>query len=232
VDEVQWLACQDWRPLLEFLGDKVSDRKLRLFLAACYRQLWGHVPGEVTHAAVTLSEHFAEAGGVQTIQALVRIPAGSVVINCGASNPVGPLGVLGEGTLQREVDLSASNPLQADLLARLACWRNVMMYPDWLVDSLERAGLSRPRQAGLFRDVVRGPFRPLLVRAAWRRWREGTVLGIAQGIYHDRAFEQLPILADALLDAGCADEELLAHCRSGAEHVRGCWAVDCVLGRS
>jgi hypothetical protein len=51
-------------------------------------------------------------------------------------------------------------------------------------------------------------------------------------MYESRDFSNMGVLADALLDAGCADEDLLAHCRNGGDHVRGCWAVDAVLGRS
>jgi hypothetical protein len=62
-------------------------------------------------------------------------------------------------------------------------------------------------------------------------WHDGTVGRIAAGIYEDLAFDRLPVLADALLDAGCDDEGLLAHCRSAGPHALGCWAVDAILGR-
>jgi hypothetical protein len=55
---------------------------------------------------------------------------------------------------------------------------------------------------------------------------------LAQTVYDKRAFERLPILADALEDAGCTDAELLAHFRSPGPHVRGCFALDAVLGKS
>jgi hypothetical protein len=57
------------------------------------------------------------------------------------------------------------------------------------------------------------------------------ITSIAQGIYSDRAFDHLPILADALEEAGCTDAEILAHCRSEGPHVRGCWVVDLILGK-
>src|SRR5262249_23864882 len=63
------------------------------------------------------------------------------------------------------------------------------------------------------------------------RWRTADTVGLARGIYEDRAFDRLPLLADALLDAGCADEQVLEHCRSEGPHVRGCWVVDLVLGK-
>jgi hypothetical protein len=53
---------------------------------------------------------------------------------------------------------------------------------------------------------------------------------LAVGIYEERAFGRLPILHDALPDAGCNDEDILAHCRSEGPHVRGCWVIDQILG--
>jgi hypothetical protein len=66
---------------------------------------------------------------------------------------------------------------------------------------------------------------------AWLRWNHGTVSALARHIYEDRAFADLPILADALEDAGCTVAAILDHCRRPCEHVRGCWVVDLVLGQ-
>jgi hypothetical protein len=66
---------------------------------------------------------------------------------------------------------------------------------------------------------------------AWLAWNAGTVRKMAQAIYDDRAFDQLPILADALEEAGCANRDILDHCRSGGDHVRGCWVIDLLLGK-
>jgi hypothetical protein len=62
-------------------------------------------------------------------------------------------------------------------------------------------------------------------------WNDGTVPRIAQHIYDERRWNDMPILGDALLDAGCDDEELLSHCRGDGPHVRGCWAVDLILNK-
>jgi hypothetical protein len=63
-------------------------------------------------------------------------------------------------------------------------------------------------------------------------WNHAAVLAIARHIYDDRAFHDLPIMADALEDAGCTNADLLAHCRGPGPHVRGCWVVDLMLGKS
>lgn len=81
----------------------------------------------------------------------------------------------------------------------------------------------------IIRDIFGNPFRPVAFESAWLT---ETVLGLARGIYEDRAFERLSILADALQEAGCENEDILNHCREPGEHVRGCWVIDLVLGKT
>jgi hypothetical protein len=88
---------------------------------------------------------------------------------------------------------------------------------------------ERPHLAALVRCVFGNPFRPVAVEPDWRT---STVVALAAGIYADRAFDRLPILADALEDAGCTDTDILGHCRGDGPHARGCWVVDGVLGKS
>lgn len=85
--------------------------------------------------------------------------------------------------------------------------------------------------ANVLRDIFGNPFRRVTVDPAWLAWNDGTVVKMAQCIYEDRAFDQLPILADALEEAGCVDTGILRHCRQEGEHVRGCWVVDLLLGK-
>jgi hypothetical protein len=83
--------------------------------------------------------------------------------------------------------------------------------------------------ATLLRDIFGNPFRPVALSPAWRT---STVVGIASQMYDSREFHAMPILADAIQDAGCEDEAILQHCRDeNGIHVRGCWVVDLVLGR-
>jgi hypothetical protein len=62
-------------------------------------------------------------------------------------------------------------------------------------------------------------------------WRTTTVRGIAEGMYASCDFSAMPILADALQDAGCDNADVFAHCRGSDPHVRGCWCVDLILGK-
>ncbi|MBV9125410.1 MAG: hypothetical protein JO112_18800 [Planctomycetes bacterium] len=85
--------------------------------------------------------------------------------------------------------------------------------------------------AVLLHDILGNPFRPVSVDPRWLKWHEKTVVHLAQALYEERRFEDMPILGDALEEAGCTNEHLLEHCRSPRPHVRGCWVVDLVLSK-
>jgi hypothetical protein len=91
---------------------------------------------------------------------------------------------------------------------------------------------ERAAQTLLLREVFPNPFRPMQIDRAWLSWNDGTIPKLAQAIYDERRFADLPILGDALEEAGCTDADILAHCRGGGEHVRGCWVVDLLLGKN
>jgi len=77
-------------------------------------------------------------------------------------------------------------------------------------------------------DIFGNPFRPVAFDPSWRT---STAVAIARGMYDSRDFSAMPILADALQDAGCEHADILDHCRSPGPHVKGCWVVDLVLGK-
>ncbi len=78
------------------------------------------------------------------------------------------------------------------------------------------------------RDIIGNPFRPVTADPAWLT---SDVVALAHGIYEEKAFDRMPILADALQDAGCENDDVLSHCRGPGPHVRGCWVVDLILGK-
>lgn len=86
-----------------------------------------------------------------------------------------------------------------------------------------------PGFVDFLRCILGNPFRPVAFLDSWRS--EATV-ALASAIYADRAFDRLPVLADALEEAGCDYPDVLAHCRGPGPHSRGCWVVDGVLGKS
>ena len=91
-------------------------------------------------------------------------------------------------------------------------------------------GVTEPAaQHAIIRDIFGNPFRPIAFSPAWRT---DTAVSLARTMYESREFGAMPILADALQDAGCDNADLLDHCRDARQtHVRGCWATDLVLGK-
>jgi hypothetical protein len=87
---------------------------------------------------------------------------------------------------------------------------------------------ERMAQAELFRDIFGNPFRPTAFSPSWRI---DTAVSLARQMYESRDFSAMPILADALQDAGCDNGDILEHCRGAGPHVRGCWVCDLVLGK-
>jgi hypothetical protein len=118
----------------------------------------------------------------------------------------------------------------------LAYWNGSLWYDDHIVAVSEltkafvrnRQEATEGIQAAYLRDIFGNPFRPITFSP---EWRTPTAVALAQQMYESRDFSAMPILADALQDAGCDNDDILNHCRQPGEHVRGCWVVDLVLGK-
>ena len=216
--EAEWLACTDPTPMLEFLRGKASDRKLRLFACACVRGIWRLLDDQRSKRAVTLAEEYAE--GVATSKALDRARSEAIELaNLLCAPP-------GHSRAERRK------------LGAYAAGRTAAHGWDAMISAAEF--VLPGRKSVLIRCIFGNPFRPSpTLLAAVLAWNDGTVPRIARGIHDDRKMpegtlynDRLAILADALLDAGCEDEALMQHCRKSGPHVRGCWAVDLILGKS
>lgn len=229
--ESEWLAAADPTPLLVFLYGKVSQRKLRLFAIACCRRLWQGSTKPANLAALRIAEHLAEAGAIQTVRATVRLRGDQAVLDCGASDPLELVEIRNEMGISQQLGQSTINPILVSVLEHLACNRSDFR-PQWFCEAFASAGMSLSCQVQLLREIVRGPFVPLVPPTDWIVWNDGTVPRIAEAIYNEQAFDNLPILADALEEAGCTEADILNHCRQPAEHVRGCWVIDLLLGKA
>jgi hypothetical protein len=229
VTEAEWLACTDPEPMLGFLRDKVSDRKLRLFAVACCRRVWPLIRPWY-RAGVETAERYAD--GLASDQELEDAPDG-----------FWPTHDAGEGF---QVEAAAGYSADRDAFTAAAeasgyaAWASVdpgrTWLPPWQEMGLPMARARRDEQKKHQADTLRDifgpmPFRPVSVEPAWLRWNSGTVLAIARRIYDERRFEDMPIPGDALEDAGCTDADILTHCRGGGPHVRGCWVLDLLLGK-
>jgi hypothetical protein len=208
--ESEWLTAKDPRPLFREVQHTAGDRKVRLFACACCRQVWPRL-ARLSRAAVEAAERFAD--GATTQAALTR-----------KQNAAWEL-------VKRTEEQTADE--YAATVAWQAAFRITEADPNTFLRRSTRAMARRNARAtllALLRDVFGNPFRPAAVDPAWLGWQDGTARNLAVAIYNDRAFERLPILGDALEEAGCADAALLEHCRGPGPHTRGCWALDALLG--
>jgi hypothetical protein len=227
--------------MLEFLRGKTSERKLRLFACACCRRIWHIMPDEHCRGAVEVAERYAD--GIAS-ESELRSATQEVWDSRGDLDPLAAPVHSAAADAAWYTAHPASYP---DEVARSAAFAAADAVADAVLlragkdpvalfdnpDSLAAYDAEHVAQAGMLRDMHGPlPFRCVAIDPAWLRWNHGTVPAIARRVYDERAFHDLPILADALEDAGCAAADLLAHCRSGGEHGRGCWAVDLILGRS
>src|SRR5262245_8635162 len=121
--EATWLSCTDPELMLELLRGKVSPRKLRLFVLACCRRLWGPSSDEATMLALESAECFAETPA-QAKKSYVRVRGGQAILDCGASDPLGPLLVTNRDGSQKQVSPSAISPALVSILEQLACGHN------------------------------------------------------------------------------------------------------------
>ncbi len=214
MSDVEWLAATDPTPMLELLQGKASDRKLRLLTCACVSGLLPLaklVPDQV-QAALSEVEQYAD--GATTKAAMKRVR--ERMTKARAMTP--PVRTTADDFVCYAVEYASWDKGYQKAVAysaRVWGWGCEVYYP-------------RPH-ADLIRDVFANPFRPVAVDPSWLT---SSALALAEGIYADRAFDRMPVLADALQDAGCDNEDVLAHCRSGEPHVRGCWVVDLVLGKT
>jgi hypothetical protein len=226
--EAEWLACDDPEPMLEFLRDKVSERKVRLFACACVRRV-GHLLTDAGRRAVQTAEAYADGmTDPKTLKAAgsaARQPVDDAVEAVNSTY----LGIgLSPALSAAEAASEACNGMGSDVTRLLVPLRAARAAQD----ALGGGGGERAAQAILLRDILGNPPHPRPpLPAALLNWADRTECRIAQAIYDDRAFDRLPILADALEDAGCTDAGILAHCRGPGPHLRGCWVVDLILGR-
>jgi hypothetical protein len=244
--EAEWLAGTDPQPLLEFLREsgKVSDRKLRLLACAFCRRTWHLLPDQRPRRAVDLAERYADGGAGAAELAEAARQAGSTLWDA----PTGMAARDAAASARDALDPVASRAVAAGPTAAAVAGGATLGIPrrrnnrpsrKWK-GVWDRAFADEQRgQSGLIRDLFGNPFRTAAVDPAWLAWRGGTVARLVQAAYDERDLPsghldpaRLVVLADALEEAGCADPALLGHLRSGGEHVRGCWAVDALLGKS
>jgi hypothetical protein len=219
--EPGWLSGDDPRRLMRQVWDRChgEDRKLRLFAVACCRRIAPLIPDGPCQAALEASARYAE--GAATQDELAR--ASEAAWNDPGRGGPGP----------DTPGVSALAESAALLASALPGYAGIIHTPDAVRRVVAAAGGDVAEEAraqcALLRDVFGDlPDRPAL-RPDWLAWEGGTVRMIARAIYDEERFGDLPVLGDALENAGCEEARLLAHCREPGLHARGCWLLDLVL---
>jgi hypothetical protein len=226
--EAEWLAETDVSRMLRFLRDQVGPRKFRLFACACCRRVWeGLSPGQ--RRAVELAECYADRG-----VRLAELKAARPGFRDEPGAHWAAVWAARAAAAPRDISHSAGAAARDCRDVRAALDWPTPEPPDpqrWLKagDAIKVAEEAVQRK--LLRDIFGNPFHPAAVDPGWRARQGGTAARLARGIYDEGRFADLPVLADALEEAGCADEAVLAHCRGGGPHVRGCWVLDLLLGK-
>jgi hypothetical protein len=255
VTEKQWLRCANAQRMLGyFQARRFSSRKLRLFAVACCSRLAARLGDERMREAVRVAELYADGRA----DAVALQSARTAAKQASEELEFGPAHLLADACAAAALPTAKDAARKAALWAAFSC--DDRLYPVagepetlaslgkglWnlgvcfgrLVSSVALRLHSWDRvpencaQAQLLHDIVGNPFRRPSVDALWLRWNDACVPRLAGTIYDQETFDLMPILADALEDAGCANPEVLGHCRTPGVHVRGCWVLDLILGKA
>ena len=214
--EREWEESTNVRDLLNYLYHTravhqtgTGRRLLRLYGCASCRRVWHLVPDGACRRAVELAEAYADG---QAAKAVLRK----------ALKAAAPFLHAGPGAVNRSA-------VQAVFYAAAPDALRVTQAGPFASAALHDGGTTDDGDfCHRLRDMFGNPFRPVGLDPAWRT---PTVTALAVGIYEQRAFDRMPILADALQEAGCENEDVLDHCRGDGPHARGCWVVDAILGK-
>jgi hypothetical protein len=228
--EPEWFRSSQPEEMLSSLRGKASERKLRLFAVACCRRIWVELRDERSRRAVEVAEDFAEGRCDERTLSQARSDAMTAHgvaqgVRIGIPRTSANLDALRVAYAAAEAANAAQQAAATDAYQATAAVAGTAAYG---ASGGESSRSEQAIEAALLRDIFGNPFHPLTAHSSWLTL---TVLGIARSIYEEQAFDRMPILADALEDAGCDNADILNHCRQPGEHVRGCWAVDLLLGK-
>jgi hypothetical protein len=220
MDEEQWLACDDPKQMLECLSGRASDRKLRLFACACCRRIWPLLTDGRSRRVVEVAEQYADG------QATDQVVLGQAAEDDHVIDTV--------EKLRPEVALHLGLAVQAALLRDIFGnpYRPVPVSPPWLTwqgGTVSRLAQAAYEERGRRCNNCGGHglvYQKGLPRVCGMCNRTGRI--------EDGSLDsnRLAVLSDALEEAGCDSEGILRHLRSPGPHVRGCWVLDLVLGKS
>ena len=213
--EAEWLACDSPRVLLKHLGRQFSDRKLRLFACACCRRVWRYASDKRLAGIIDAIEQYANGEAAERD----RLTAQKAAIAVGRGTDLPQNCIAGELLSAAQKTVLWKEPYPGELAYAAVGWGS---------NSHDLMEGERAAQGVIVKEMFGNPFRPVIFSHSWHT---ETAVALARQMYESRDFGAMPILGDALQDAGCDNAEVLGHCRGSGPHVRGCWVVDLVLGK-
>lgn len=259
--EAAWFTCSDPRPMFSLLRGKERGRKFRLFACACCRRIAHLLTDARSHHAIDVFERFLDGELTMKEYTLGEREAADACADQAriAGDSESARGVSEADRVRLFACMFAAQAV-ADCFGNITsaavdCCGALRGYGTAeLTDDIQLRetgnrieAVERTAQAALLRDIFGNPFQPIAIDPTWLT---AGVVSLAQKMYAANDFNEMPDLADALQDAGCENEAILNHCRysslQAAEsegspgaghgihcpHVRGCWVVDLVLGKS
>ena len=224
--------------MLRYICTRTSSRKLQLLMCAACRLVADHLPRDRADPIFAGIEQFAE--GIVPLDVFQQTQSAAQFLAQEAIAESDPLTPRYAAVLALRA--AVSSPLD-DALRRTLDWVEAVAGRDAGVGLARAARVRRHRElCDLFREII-GPFAPRTAVPIWMKPAlqaipggpvriSETARGIAVGIHRDQAYDRFPILADALEEDGCTDDELLLHMRIPGVHVRGCWALDLITGKN
>jgi hypothetical protein len=197
-----------------------NPRKGRLFAVACCYRIWYLLMDHRSRTAVDVAAQYAD--GLVSEAQLRAAEAAAEAAHRDAFRAKGKRGASAEWAAEFAATSDAWFAA-----GRASGFASVAAGDPLAGDPVPKPAQEESAQARLVLCIF-GPL-PFRLVTVDPYWRTSNVTALAKAIYDDRAFDRLPILADALEDAGCDNADILNHCRQPGEHVRGCWVVDLVL---
>jgi hypothetical protein len=235
--EAEWLDKPDDYYSIQFFNNRVSERRRRLLACACCRRVWDLLPQDSIRKCIVLAESYADGEITEAeLNAARHHPYFADLQNHwrGAAKVIPQLSLRTLYAISTVEDLinSTADVYNTFRGTSLDAKQDYIPTPQHNEvtggGGIETDKAEIAEKVRLLRDIFGNPFRPVTFDPAWRTEQS---VGLARMMYEKRTFDAMPILSDALQDAGCDNEDILRHCREPGVHVRGCWVVDLVLGK-
>lgn len=233
--ELDWFSCAEPRLMLDHVRNSASPRQFRCIACACARAVWPLLHDPRSRQAVEVAERHAFGQASLAELAEAELIAYEVSRLADFRVTVSQPAWAATRAATRAANL---DPYSA---ASGALFLSAMSLAPWQFDAggaVLHHGLPDTRhevrrgQCDVIREIIGNPFHRARLDPAWLTWNDHTVVRLAQAIHDEQRFDDLPILADALEEAGCSRADFLAHGRRRGGHLRGCWLVDAVLSLS